>query len=76
MFETVDRDELTLLLARAFDRAWNRYYQPSRRVTIEEASAGIHLAKQIKLAKEARFEEGNLAEGGVRHLVSLTMGLL
>jgi hypothetical protein len=66
-------DELTLRLARAFDLAWNRYYRPGRRGAIAESLARTSLAKQlIRLAKEGVSEEGALAEGGLRHLVSLT----
>jgi hypothetical protein len=73
MSEPVSRDELTLRLARAFDLAWNSYYRPGRRGAISESLARTSLAKQlIKLAKDGVSEEGDLAEGGLRHLVSLT----
>ena len=45
-------DELKLL-ARAFDRAWKRYYRPSRIGAISESVARPALAKHlIALAKE------------------------
>ena len=36
MSESADQDVLTLMLARAFEQAWKRYYQPgptARKVT-------------------------------------------
>ena len=73
MSKQVSRDELTLRLARAFDLAWNSYYRPGRRGAISESLARTSLAKQlIKLTNEGVSEEGALAEGGLRHLVSLT----
>ena len=68
-----DHDELTVLLARAFDRAWNRYYRPSRIVTVSRELARISLAKHlINLAKEGVWEEEGLAERGLAHLVAIT----
>src|SRR5271170_1461429 len=68
-----DRDELRLLLARAFDTAWNDYYQPRRSVTISEDVARSSLATQlIGLAKEGLRDEDALAQRGLQHLVSLT----
>jgi hypothetical protein len=68
-----DSNELRLLLARAFDRAWNRYYRPSRISTISEEVARHSLAKQlVALAREGVAEEDALAQGGLEHLISLT----
>jgi hypothetical protein len=65
-------DELQLL-ARAFDRAWKRYYRPSRIGAISESVARPALAKHlIALAKEDVVSFDALAEGGFRHLVSIT----
>jgi hypothetical protein len=65
-------DELKLL-ARAFDRAWNRYYRPSRIGAISESVARPALAKHlIALAKEGVVSVDALAESGLLHLVSLT----
>ena len=66
-------DELKLLLARAFDLAWKRYYRPSRFVAISENDARPALAKHlIASAKEGVVSLDALAEGGLLHLVSLT----
>jgi hypothetical protein len=66
-------DELKLLLARAFDRAWRRYYRPSRFGAISENDARPALAKHlIALAKEGVVSVEALAEGGFLHLLSLT----
>jgi hypothetical protein len=65
-------DELKLL-ARAFDRAWNRYYRPSRIGAISESVARPALAKHlIALAKDGVVSIDALAQGGLLHLVSLT----
>jgi hypothetical protein len=72
MSERAD-DEFKLLLARAFDRAWKRYYRPSRIGAISASVARPALAKHlIALAKEGVVSVGALAEGGLLHLVSLT----
>jgi hypothetical protein len=68
-----DRNELIFLLARAFDQAWDRYYQPTRRVTIPEDVARSSLATHlIKLAEQGIRDEIALAEGGIQQLISLT----
>jgi hypothetical protein len=73
MPEPTHRDELTLLLARAFDRAWNRYYQPRRSNAISEEVASDRLARQlVALVKEGVKEEDSLAERGLQHLIALT----
>jgi hypothetical protein len=65
--------ELYLLLARAFDRAWNRYFRANRSPAISEESATLALAKQlVMLVKEGVTEEDGLAERGFQHLISLT----
>jgi hypothetical protein len=72
MSERAD-DEFKLLLARAFDRAWKRYYRPTRIGAISRSIARPALAKHlIALAKEGVVSVGALAEGGLLHLVSLT----
>jgi hypothetical protein len=65
-------DELKLL-ARAFDRAWKRYYWPGRIGAISADVARPALAKRlIALAKEGVVSVDALAESGLLHLVSLT----
>jgi hypothetical protein len=71
MSEPAD-DELRLL-ARAFDRAWKRYYRPSRIGAISADAARPALAKHlIALAKQGVVSLDDLADSGLRHLVSLT----
>jgi hypothetical protein len=66
-------DEFKLLLAGAFDRAWKRYYRPSRVGAISASVARPALAKHlIALAKQGVVSADALAEGGLLHLVSLT----
>jgi hypothetical protein len=65
--------EFRLLLARAFDRAWKRYYRPSRIGAISASVARPTPAKHlIALAKEGVVSEDALAGGGLLHRVSLT----
>jgi hypothetical protein len=72
MSEPVD-DEFKYLLAQAFDRAWKRYYRPSRIGAISASVARPALARHlIALAKEGVVSVGALAEAGLLHLVSLT----
>ena len=62
------------MLARAFDRAWDRYYRPGR-VTIAPEVARRELAKRlVELAKAGERDEGGLTAGGLAHLISLTAG--
>lgn len=71
MFDPSD-PQLSLLLARAFDRAWERYYSPGR-PTIDAEVARPALAKQlVEMARDGVVEEGALAAGGLLHLISLT----
>ena len=66
-------DEFKLLLARAFDRAWKRYYRPSRIGAISASVARPALARHlIALAREGVVSLDPLTEGGFLHLVSLT----
>jgi hypothetical protein len=63
--------DIVHLLARAFDRAWTRYYVPGR-ATISPQEARPALANHlVELAKAGTVEEDVLAECGLLHLVSL-----
>ena len=65
-------DELKFLLARAFDRAWARYYLPGR-LTISPDIARPALANHlVRMARDSVTDESKLAASGVLHLVSLT----
>jgi hypothetical protein len=64
--------ELKLLLARAFDRAWSRYYRPGR-VTIASKVARPALANHlVEMAKDGVTDEDQLVAGGILHLNALT----
>ena len=68
----MDPDELKLVLARAFDRAWARYYRPGQ-VTMSPDVARPALANHlVQMAKDGVTDEGKLAAGGVLHLFSIT----
>ena len=74
MPQPTDRDR-TLLLARAFDLAWEQYYGPGSEGPLAEEVARPALAKfLVEMAKSGINEEGALAAAGVLHLISLTMG--
>jgi hypothetical protein len=63
-------DEFRRLLAFAFDRAWKRYYRPSRIGAISESMARPALAQHlIELAKKRRYEFGRRL-GGARFYAS------
>jgi hypothetical protein len=71
MSDALDPD-LKLVLARAFDLAWARYYLPGR-VTISQDIARPSLANYlVQMAKDGVTKEGPLAAAGVLHLISLT----
>jgi hypothetical protein len=74
MFEPNDR-ELTLLLARAFDLAWEQYYGPNHDGALPEEIARPALAKfLVDMANSGIRDESALAASGILHLVALTMG--
>jgi hypothetical protein len=73
MSQRAGQDDLTMLLARAFDRAWKNYYVPGRRDAISDEIARPALGKHlVAMAKEGVKEEEVLAAGGLLHLISLT----
>ena len=63
-----DDQDIRRSLARAFDRAWGRYYR-SGRLTVGEDVARTALARRlVQLSKEGIRDEGRLAEAGLSHL--------
>jgi hypothetical protein len=73
MSRPADRNELTLMLARAFDEAWELYYLPHRGGALSENIARSLLAKHlVALAKRGLTDEDALAVAGVERLISLT----
>lgn len=68
-----DQDDLAAILARAFVRAWERYYLPDRSETIAEELARPALANHlVAMAKGGVGHELTLAEAGLAYLISLT----
>jgi hypothetical protein len=68
-----DDQDIRKSLARAFDRAWGRYYR-SGRLTVGEDVARTELARRlVQLSKEGIRDEGRLAEAGLSHLRQLTL---
>jgi hypothetical protein len=73
MYQRAGQDDLTMLLARAFDRAWKDYYAPGRRSPISEETARPSLGRHlVAMAMEGVQDEAALATGGLLHLISLT----
>ncbi|MGH6677458.1 MAG: hypothetical protein ACREDL_00605 [Bradyrhizobium sp.] len=69
-----DQDDLAAVLARAFVRAWERYYRPGRSETVAEDVARPALAKHlVAMAKGGIDRELTLAEAGLAYLISLTL---
>jgi hypothetical protein len=63
-----DDQDIRKSLARAFDRAWGRYYR-SGRLTAGEDVARTELARRlVQLSKQGIRDEGRLAEAGLIHL--------
>src|ERR1700758_3700327 len=66
-------DDLAACLARAFVRAWERYYVSGTSETVAEEVARPTLAKHlVALAKQDVLQETTLAEQGLAYLVSLS----
>jgi hypothetical protein len=69
----LEDEELKLLLARAFDRAWSRYYRPGR-VTIPAELARTALANHlVHVAKNGVTDEDQLVARSLMHLISLAL---
>jgi hypothetical protein len=64
--------EIMKLLARAFDRAWERYYRPGRVTIAAETARPVLASHLVQMARDGTIEEGALAAGGLLHLISLT----
>jgi hypothetical protein len=73
MSNLADRDELAVVLARAFRRAWEGYYRPAwSGAASEEVARHALMHHLVGLAKRGVTDEGVLVEGGLLHLISLT----
>jgi hypothetical protein len=69
-----DSKDIRLSLARAFDRAWTRYYQAGR-LTVCKDVARTELARLlVVLSKQGVRNETSLAAAGVKHLLLLQGG--
>lgn len=73
MSNLADRDELAVVLARAFRRAWEGYYRAAWSGAVSEEVARQSLMHHlVGMAKRGVRDEGSLVEGGLLHLISLT----
>jgi hypothetical protein len=67
-----DDQDIRKSLARAFDRAWDRYYR-SKRATINQDVARTELARKIvQLSKQGVRDEWRLSAAALVHLHELT----
>jgi hypothetical protein len=65
--------DIRLSLARAFDRAWDRYYR-SGRLTVSRDIARTELARRlVQLSKDGVRDENSLCIAGLNHLHDLTL---
>jgi len=63
-------DELKQAMARAFDRAWERFARPG--IAIDTETMRAALARRIvALVREGETDEGRLSAGGFLHLTQL-----
>jgi hypothetical protein len=68
-----DEQDIRTSLARAFDRAWGRYYR-SGQLTVSQDVARTELARRlVQLSKEGIRDEGRLAAAGLSHLRQLPL---
>jgi hypothetical protein len=73
MSDPLDQEAVTLLLARAFDLAWERYYGVGQGSTISQEIARPKLAAfLVDMMKSGVTEEEALAACGVLHLIAMT----
>ena len=72
MSETLEVDELTLLLARAFDSAWSRYYSAGRSTLSADVARPALANHLVQIAQQGKLDERALATAGLNHLTSLS----
>ena len=73
MPEPID-DEFKLLLARAFDLAWEQFQGPDILALSPKTLHGLHLLNSWSTWPGVEIREQNaLAAAGILHLVALTM---
>jgi hypothetical protein len=73
MPDDISNQDIRLSLARAFDRAWDRYYR-SGRPTASRDIARTELARRlIQLSKNGVRDENSLSLAGLNHLHQLTL---
>ena len=58
-----DADELKLVLARAFDRAWTRYDRPGQVRTSPDVARPVLAKHLVQMAKDGVADESKLAAG-------------
>jgi hypothetical protein len=71
--KALDEESSTILLARAFDLAWERYYTAGQREAVPKDVARRELAAfLVEMLRSGVTEEEPLAACGVLHLIAIT----
>ena len=68
----VDAPELKMALARAFDRAWARYYGQGQGVLSPDFARAALAKRLVQIARDGVSDEDSLTAGGVWYLVSIS----
>ena len=66
-------DELTLVLARAFDQAWARYYGEGQGILSPDFARSALAKRLVQIAKDGVTDEESLAAGGLWYLDSVSL---
>ena len=69
-------DELTLVLARAFDRAWARYYGKGQGILSPDFARSALAKRLVQMAKDGVTDEESLTAGGLWYLDSVSLDKL
>ena len=71
--KALDEESSTILLARAFDLAWERYFTAGQREAVPKDVARRELAAfLVEMLRSVVVEEEPLAACGVLHLIAIT----
>jgi len=66
-------DALTLVLARAFDRAWARYYGQGQGILSPDFARTALAKRLVQMAKDGVTDEESLTAGGLWYLDSISL---
>jgi hypothetical protein len=66
-------DELKVVLARAFDRAWARYYGQGQGILSPDFARTALAKRLVQMAKDGVTDEESLTAGGLWYLDSISL---